>query len=55
MPYGTMGDGPYPSIKQMDRLAEGGCWKRFKSFIGLGYYRSQLEFNYLTPDESVLE
>jgi hypothetical protein len=43
-----MDDGPYPGDKQMDRLADGGCWKRFKSFVGLGYNQSHLEFSFLS-------
>lgn len=46
-----MGGGPYPRTKQLVRLADDGCWKRFKPYIGHGYYSSNLEFTYSMPDE----
>ena len=46
-----MGGGPYPSVNKLVDLADDGCFKRFKPFIGHGYYSSNLEFTYMTPDE----
>ncbi len=48
----SLADGPFRNVDKVNRLAEVGCLKRFKPFIGHGYYWSDLEFTYLMPDEA---
>lgn len=42
-------EGDFPGQKEVDRLAEGGCVKRFENFVGLSYDDSKLELFYMRP------
>ena len=42
-------DGDFPGQKEVDRLAEGGCIKRFEDFVGLNYEESEIDMFYMRP------
>jgi len=46
-----MGGGPNASIDKQVDLADEGCFKRFKPFIGHGYYSSNLDYTWMAPDD----
>ena len=46
-----LGGGRYPSVNRLVDLGDDGCWKRFKPFVGRGYYSSNLDYDYLLPDD----
>ena len=45
--------GPFPGLDDVDRLAEGGCTKRFEEFVGVSYDDSELDFQFVTPVEEI--
>lgn len=45
--------GPFPGQRDVDRLGEGGCSKRFDEYVGLSYEESSLDFQYVTPVEDI--
>lgn len=47
----SLEDGAWPGQDQVDRLAEGGCVKRFEAFVGEPYDTSKLEVFYFRPFE----
>lgn len=44
-------EGDFPGQKEVDRLSEGGCIKRFDDFVGVGYGESNLELLFMRPYE----
>lgn len=46
-----LSEGDWPGQSQVDRLAEGGCIKRYEEFVGLSYGESEIEMMYLRPYE----
>ncbi len=45
-------DGDFPGQDEVDRLAEGGCVKRFARYVGVPAADSELDIFYLRPFES---
>jgi hypothetical protein len=41
--------GPFPGNALVVRLAEGGCAKRFRTFVGVRYDKSRLDVTYMYP------
>lgn len=39
---------------EIDRLSEGGCTRRFKDYVGIGYDLSAFDFDYFSPNEGGL-
>jgi hypothetical protein len=48
----VLADGGFPGQDEVDRLAEGGCFRRFESYVGVPAADSKLEVLYLRPFES---
>lgn len=44
-------EGSWPGQDEIDRLSEGGCVKRFGTFVGMDFNESELEMVYLRPYE----
>lgn len=42
------GTGPLRQ-RDIDRLSDGGCTRRFSTFVGMGYSESELELSWLSP------
>lgn len=45
----VLADGDFPGQETVDRLAEGGCIKRYEAYVGLAYDKTSLEVVYLRP------
>ena len=48
----TVADGDYPSLETLAGFATHGCAEQFKTFVGLDFGLSSLDFKYYYPTES---